>query len=178
MDLSWPRNIIREFFERSASTLTVLNLSGMELSESEVISALQLTPSVRHFTLSEVGASSYNTAKNGLLSQTITKYLLKRLHGNTSLDDAYGTQHPILSKLTFIRLEAQFRFDADEEFVAFVQSRWVMQESDMLREVRRSRTVELRVQDRKLSPEIYEPLKWVESDGMMISVMNDGERVI
>ncbi|KAK1225765.1 hypothetical protein PQX77_011284 [Marasmius sp. AFHP31] len=175
---SWPREVIHEFFERSASTITTLNLSGMKLSEPEVISTLQLTPSVHHFTLSEVGANSYDAANNGLFPQTITKSLLKRLYGNTSLDNAYGTQYPILSKLTFLRLEAQFRFDADEEFVDLVQSRWFKQESGMSRDVERLRTVELHVQGRKLSSEIYEPLKWVESDGMMVSIMNGGERVI
>ncbi|KAK1225766.1 hypothetical protein PQX77_011285 [Marasmius sp. AFHP31] len=179
---SWPRKALQDSFERSAFTLTTLKLGGLPLSDSEVLFTLQIAPSVSHFTLSEA-----RSTVNGYLDpsrkdqpyQTITKHLLKRLRGNTSSEDAFATQHPVLTKLTFLRLETHSPFDADEEFVDLVQSRWFKQwECDASRAIEKLRTVELHVHGGKLLPDIYAPLVWVESDGMMVSVHDKERRVI
>ncbi|KAJ8074453.1 hypothetical protein PM082_015354 [Marasmius tenuissimus] len=179
---SWPRKALQELYQRSAFTLTTLNLSGIPLSDSEVLFTLQIAPSVSHFTLSEAQSTVngyLDPPRKDLPYQTITKHLLKCLRGNTSSEDAFATQHPVLTKLTFLRLETHSPFDADEEFVDLVQSRWFRQgEGDASRDIEKLRTVELHVHGGKLSPENFAPLKWVESDGMMVSVHDKERRII
>ncbi|KAL0576444.1 hypothetical protein V5O48_005549 [Marasmius crinis-equi] len=79
----------------------------------------------------------------------------------------------------FLRLEALPGFDADQEFVDMARSRCVMPDGDgSTREMEKLRTVEFHVKDQKLCSDIYKALKWIDSDGMMISVFGDGEQVM
>ncbi|KAL0568589.1 hypothetical protein V5O48_013396 [Marasmius crinis-equi] len=175
----WPYRLLNECLELSGCTLTTLTLGGLLLLEPEVVSLLHSAPSIHSFTLSELGATTTYGNPPEYLPQTITKSLLKRLHGTMLSDDVFSIQHPILTKLTFLKLQAQFRFDADEEFVDLVKSRWFKPDgSSPSGDTERLRTVVLHVRNRKLLPDTYLPLTWIESDGMMVSVLNDEQRII
>ncbi|KAF9258822.1 hypothetical protein L218DRAFT_1004574 [Marasmius fiardii PR-910] len=114
--------------------------------------------------------------------QTVTKHLLKRLGGAPFTHSAFSLQHPLLPKLKWLTLRVQSHFDADEDFVEWVKSRWFRSIGDSPslhgREIEVLRTVELHVVERSLENELYEPLKEVDEDGMMISVFGDGKRVV
>ncbi|KAL0576440.1 hypothetical protein V5O48_005545 [Marasmius crinis-equi] len=173
---SWPRQALSECLEHSGCNLTTLRLSGIPLSDSDVGSLLQHSPSIHTFALREFLAEEESPKEKP--HRTVTKSLLKRLCGRMVSDDVFSVQHPLLTKLTFLRLEVKSSFDADKEFVDLIKSRWTKPDGDDSScTIKRLRTVEFHV-ERKLSAIIYEPLKWIDSDGMMISVFGDSERVV
>ncbi|KAJ8083109.1 hypothetical protein PM082_008978 [Marasmius tenuissimus] len=159
---SWPSEIIRQCFQRSRCSLTVLVLKGMPLTESDVISVLLLVPSLQRFTLTEFGSNILCDAPPKA-PQLITKWLLMRLRGLPT-----NNQCTICPHLIYLELRAQSHFDADTEFVALLQSRQVANGG-----VERLRTVVLKVSGRKLSPELLKGI----SGGMMVTLFDEGGRV-
>ncbi|KAL0061435.1 hypothetical protein AAF712_011729 [Marasmius tenuissimus] len=189
---AWPRDAFHSFLDRSDCTLTTLALEGMALSESEVIGLLKYTPFLHTFTLCELWATDryredvargYSCApkKPKLKYRVVTKSFLKKLEGSMVTADAFATaQHPLIPRLKTLKLGVQSHFVGDEVFVNFVKSRWQQADDDvgLNAEVERLRTVALHVVGRKLVEKVYEPLKRVDREGMMISVFGDGVRVI
>ncbi|KAL0576443.1 hypothetical protein V5O48_005548 [Marasmius crinis-equi] len=170
----WPWDVLRECFKQSGCNLTTLTLGGLPLSECDVLSLLELCPSIHTFTLHEVSIKKCPEQ----VPQTITKSLVKRLQGSTPSENVFSVQDPVLTKLTYLRLKARPHFDTDEEFVEFVKSRWFVSGYDGACVMERLRTVELHVEKWKLPEKTYKSLKWINSDGMMISVFGDEERVV
>ncbi|KAG7091536.1 hypothetical protein E1B28_010565 [Marasmius oreades] len=177
----WPAVNLSLFMERSRCNLTTLVLTGIPLLDSQVISMLHLTPSLHTFTLHELWATEttqYQEAPKKL-HRTVTKDLLEKLEATYS--NAFYFQHPLLPKLKWLTLWVQSHFDADEAFVELVKSRWVRPASgdpSFAYDTEHLRTVELYVLGRKLLEEVYEPLKTIEENGMMITVFGDGVRVV
>ncbi|KAK1231513.1 hypothetical protein PQX77_005379 [Marasmius sp. AFHP31] len=162
----------------------------MPLSESEVIGLLQHTPSLHTFILHELWASGdYRDNLNRRQKwksklepqyQIVTKTFLEKLGALTVVADPFAaTQYLLVPRLKTLKLGVHSHFDGDDTFVDFVKSRWMQADGDVgLNEVKRLRTVVLHIADRKLVEKVYEPLKRVDREGMMISVFGDGVRVI
>ncbi|KAL0063967.1 hypothetical protein AAF712_009157 [Marasmius tenuissimus] len=183
----WPRDVIHAFLDCSGCTLTSLTLEGMPLVESDVIALMKVTPSLQSFTLCEMWASDLDMSA-GLAKppprtayKTVTQALLKRLEAPIFASDAFSSQSPLLSKLRCLKLGVTHLFDADEVFVNMVRSRWdrpggaggtPMGATERLREV------VLCIVDRDVMEEIYQPLKRLDGEGMMVSVFENAKRVI
>ncbi|KAF9257914.1 hypothetical protein L218DRAFT_837725, partial [Marasmius fiardii PR-910] len=140
---------------------------------------LHLTPAVHTFTLHEVWATDQDNdiervKKPRRLYQTVTKSLLEQLQASPLTADAFSSQLPLLPKLKSLTLRVREHFDADQAFVDLVRSRWFHQTDDLFGfDIETLRTVELHVFDRVLPADVYELLKRIEEDGMMISVFED-----
>ncbi|KAK1231506.1 hypothetical protein PQX77_005371 [Marasmius sp. AFHP31] len=173
------------FLERSNCNITTLALEGMNLSDRDVINLLQHTRSLHTFTLCELWATTEfqgrpeqrAPVKSGY--QIVTKSFLKHLGATTLTADAFSTQQPLVPKLKYLKLGVQSHFDADEVFVDMVKSRWESTCGDMCSsDMKQLRTVVLHVVHGELEKGVYEPLKRIDREGMMISVFGNGERVI
>ena len=182
----WPRDVIHGFLNRSGCTLTSLTLEGMPLLEPDVIALLKLTPSLQSFTLREMWASDavvirpYKPPPQTTF-RTVTQALLRQLEAPIFTSDAFSSQTPLLPKLSRLKLGVQHHFDAGAEFVDMVRSRWGLPRDSGIGsgvDTERLREVVLSVMDGKLVEEIYEPLKRLDSEGMMISVFEHDRRVI
>ncbi|KAK1225767.1 hypothetical protein PQX77_011286 [Marasmius sp. AFHP31] len=183
----WPRDVIHGFLDRSGCTLTSLTLEGMPLVEMDVIALLKVTPSLQSFTLREMWASDLDMSA-GLAKppprtafKTVTQALLKRLEAPIFASDAFSNQSPLLPKLRCLKLGVTHLFDADEVFVTMVRSRWdrpggvgctSMGATEWLREV------VLCIVYRDVMEEVYQPLKRLDTEGMMVSVFENARRVI
>ncbi|KAL0575859.1 hypothetical protein V5O48_006109 [Marasmius crinis-equi] len=178
----WPRSVLRGFLDRSGCTLTSLVLEGMPLADTHVLALLNLTPSLQSFTLSELWASvpaDYSKATPLRLHKTVTRTLLQRLDAPAFAPDAFTAQHPLLPKLKYLKLAVQSHFDSDQVFVEMIRSRWDRPNGDLfLYPTERLRTVVLHVVNRKLAEGVYEPLKRLDEEGLMITVFGDGIRVV
>ncbi|KAL0061249.1 hypothetical protein AAF712_011906, partial [Marasmius tenuissimus] len=175
----WPRQALFDFFERSGCNLTELILQKTPLKESDLISLLQLTPSLRSFTFSELWSATYIKKPQQELLHTITRSFLRRLEALTFTVDAFSTHHFLLPKLRYLELGVQSHFDADEGFVEVVRSRWVRSNvGDVFPAAERLREVVLRVAGKKVDEDIYAPLRRMNEEGLMISVFGNGVRVV
>ncbi|KAG7091535.1 hypothetical protein E1B28_010564 [Marasmius oreades] len=182
--MAWPGNVFSEFMERSKCNLTTLALKGIPLSESKLMPLLQLTPSLHTFILHEFLATEdawddddFEDRKNKY--QTVTESFLNRLAVSPLTADPFLSRNPLLPKLKWFTLRVQSHFDADAAFVELVKSRWVYPTGDLpFHDMETLRTVELHVLNRSLPKKVYEPLKAVDADGMMISVFGNGKRIV
>ncbi|KAL0575865.1 hypothetical protein V5O48_006115 [Marasmius crinis-equi] len=183
----WPRDALHRCIRRSSYNLTTLALEGIPIQEGDLVTLLNLTPSLRAFTLCEMWASigPHHTdtppAKpcKTALSQTITRSFLKRLEAPTLSSDPFSVQYPLLPKLTYLKLVVQAHFDADHIFVDMVKSRCDRSNGDLFGyPTERLRTAVLHVVNKKLVEARYEPLKRLDEEGMMITVSGDGVRVV
>ncbi|KAL0068354.1 hypothetical protein AAF712_004432 [Marasmius tenuissimus] len=182
----WPRKAFCNFFKRSGCTLTTLVLEGIPLLTLDVVSVLRSTPQLQSFTLCELWAvpvtneseCSENSAP-GTLYKTVTESFRKRLEAPAFGTDMFATQHPLLPRLTFLKLGVQSHFDADRAFVDMVKSRWNRPNGDVFSyNTEVLRTAVLHIMDRAAEEAIYEPLKRLDGRGMMVTVLADGRRVV
>ncbi|KAJ8094190.1 hypothetical protein PM082_023399 [Marasmius tenuissimus] len=127
----WPIKSFENFLGGSNCTLTDITFGGLPLSETEVTAALRLTPSLERLTIMEFGTrdstgiarETVPVTENNI--RTVTKALLSSLalpDPNTRADET--SQVRFLPHLHFVELHVHHHFDADEEFVGFVKSRW------------------------------------------------------
>ncbi|KAI3602232.1 short chain dehydrogenase [Moniliophthora roreri] len=183
----WPKDAFSTFISRSKCHLTSVELSGLPLTDSDVIAFLQHTPLLEDLALHEqwIGLSTVRGLEMpppGPQRQTVTKRFCEQLTGSSANEDVFAEQqHPILPKLKRLSLRVWDHFDADVEFVAMVGSRWHMLAGiDEEVMVETLREVDLRVMysERKLDAEVYKPLKHMESEGLMVTVIEDGRYLV
>ncbi|KAL0562672.1 hypothetical protein V5O48_019411, partial [Marasmius crinis-equi] len=178
---AWPRNELHRFMDRSGCVLTTLSLEGIPLAESDIVALLKHAPSVHEFTLSELWAVKpepgelSNKEPPSKLYKSVTRSFLTRLRSPGFAPDAFSAQTPLLPKLTSFKLSVQSHFDADQAFVDMVKSRWDRSNVDIGEyPTKRLRTVVLYVMNRKLVQDVYEPLKMLDREGMMVNVFGNG----
>ncbi|KAL0570485.1 hypothetical protein V5O48_011479, partial [Marasmius crinis-equi] len=177
----WPRDVVRSFMIRSQCSLTKLSLSGMPLSDVDVVAFLRMTPNLVYLRLEELWTPQDDGAEQSDLPfvQTVTKSLLEQFHGSLFDSTTYGYhKHVLLPKLRSLYLKVQSHFDADTAFVEMVKSRWNALGQADPNHGERLRAVELKVLGRTLDCDIYESLSSVEGDGMRIVVIGHKERII
>ncbi|KAK1221937.1 hypothetical protein PQX77_015227 [Marasmius sp. AFHP31] len=175
----WPRAEVEMFLSRSGSgycsTLTKLSLEGMPLRDFQVLALLRLTPALEDLTIGEMWTClTFDPPPDPRkLVQTATRMLMLELRSQRSNENALASCHPIVSRLERLKLRVQAHFDADEVFVDMVKSRWFT--PGWLKQLRE---VELHVLGRALNAKTYETLKHLDQDGMMITVLGNGQRVV
>ncbi|KAL0063970.1 hypothetical protein AAF712_009160 [Marasmius tenuissimus] len=172
------------FLECSNCNITMIAIEGMNILDTDVINLLQYTRSLHTFTLCELWATTKFQRSEGRAPvepghQIITKSFLKQLEATTLTADAFSTQQPLVPKLKCLKLGVQSHFNANEVFVDMIKLRWEPSYGDMCSsDMEQLRTVVLHVMSRKLAKVIYEPLKMIDREGMMISVFGNGKWVI
>jgi hypothetical protein len=181
----WPRTIVDAFMGRSRCQLRVLELCGMPLTDSDVLAILHLTPTLEELTVHEVFASTWDptprspiATPHDLCVETVTTHFLEQLQ-NPELDaSAFRPQrHALVPKLTRLRIRTQQHFRADGAFVQLVLSRWFC--GGVGSKVVRLKEVELTVvHSQVLEPEVYEPLKTLERDGLMVTVIDSSGYIV
>ncbi|KAL0578079.1 hypothetical protein V5O48_003897 [Marasmius crinis-equi] len=170
---TWPRVELESFISRSQCSLRTLVLEEMPLVDSEVLALLHFIPTLEDLTIHELWTYPYTNLPESLLLlepqtrvQTVTRELMKGLHSNECTPD-----QPVVPNLRRLRLKVRSHFDAGKMFVDMVKSRWCAPSS-------RLREVELDIQDIILDARTYEPLKRLDEEGMMVSVLGLGQRVV
>ncbi|KAJ8095683.1 hypothetical protein PM082_022941 [Marasmius tenuissimus] len=186
---SWPRDVFIQFMERSGCNLTTLTLEGIPLAETEVMSLLNHTTTLRSFTLCELFASSHEVSERRRwehmaqlnpkrLHKTVTESFLRHLEAPTFGVDVFSTQCPIVPS-TYLKLGVQSHFNAHRAFVDMVKSRWDRPNGDTFSyRTERLRTAVLHVLNGTVEELIYEPLKRLDEKGMMVSVLANGKWVV
>ena len=179
----WPRTIIHRFFTRSwcGGILTAVIFDGIPIPDSDIIAFLNHTPSLESLMLNELFAKNHsrNPVNGSGLGfgeslQSISKTFINALNTRR-----YPSQTAFLPKLRSLHLRAHNHFDADDEFVDMVRSRWhprqLENESlgyDSIREV------SLMILNRDLDSQVYEPLKVLEKEGLRVVVSGNGRIVV
>ncbi|KAI3602176.1 hypothetical protein WG66_002440 [Moniliophthora roreri] len=186
----WPRATVHDFITTSSCHLTTLVLSGMPISDVDVIAMLYITPDLVDFTLHELWAEvrpecgSVGARPNTLNVGTVTKRMMEQLQNPAFDSDVFTEQRnalvPKLRKLSLRVLYANWEAnEADEEFVKMVRSRWLrplhrISENDLLLQTAQLRTVELTVVGIFVPhEEVYKPLKRLEREGLMFTIRID-----
>ncbi|KAJ8074331.1 hypothetical protein PM082_012644 [Marasmius tenuissimus] len=184
-DGTWPAHFFDEFIVRSKCTLTALTID-LPLSDEELINSLHHFPSLKDLSIIELFKNEADTVLElDKLVKTVTKSLIKRLTvvdtKSLELSDE-ARPSPFLPKLDYLRLLVHAHFDADEEFVKMVQSRWYPFTSNSANSLAfshcRLEWMILDIQDRGAEKSVYEPLKVCDSEGMKIVVKANGAYVV
>ncbi|KAL0566837.1 hypothetical protein V5O48_015160 [Marasmius crinis-equi] len=178
-DGEWPGSVVDLFFARSRCYLTKLTLEGLPLDGSQLLSFLQHTPLLESLVVIEFSAVDYwvqpQTSPN-LLTKTVTKSLVQKLR--IQIESA---PTPFLPKLDIFRFRVQQHFDADVEFVDMLKSRWYSpipaSGTNPPFQHRSLRTASLHILDRDVDEYIYQPLKALDAEGMMV-VVNAGGKIV
>ncbi|KAK1216818.1 hypothetical protein PQX77_020551 [Marasmius sp. AFHP31] len=182
-DREWPRGSIDSFLSRSqsAGVLTTVVFDGLPITDVDVITFLQHTPSLESLTLNELFAKNYyrdhlNGAELGL-GQTVQS--VSRLFVDTLNTRFHPSRSPFLPKVRSLRFRVHKHFDADAEFVDMVKSRWYSSRAEQATLTHASlREVTLTVLNRDLDEELYEPLKEVEEEGLRVVVEGNGQIIV
>ncbi|KAL0576697.1 hypothetical protein V5O48_005296 [Marasmius crinis-equi] len=177
----WPGHALDGFFARSRCALTELFISGLPLSDTEILAALRYTsPALERLTIAEVcTADHFPDAVQQPLVQTITKSLVAELTVDTA-KHVEGTltpeSSPFLPKLCFLELQVHRHFDADTEFVEMIKSRWYSSVAVSRPRHSSLRTANLYIRGRQIDESVYVPLKALDKEGMKIVVkgLNQG----
>ncbi|KAL0575857.1 hypothetical protein V5O48_006107 [Marasmius crinis-equi] len=172
-----PRSAISECIIRSGCDLTALVLEGICVREHELVALLKVTPSLHAFTFCERRTSACRVPFP--VHKTVTTSFIKRLEAPLLDPNTFSSQFPLLTKLTCLKLVVQSHFDSDQGFVEMVKSRWDRPYGNTYSyPTERLRTVVLHVVNRTLVEESYESLKMTDKEGMMVTVVGGGIRVV
>ncbi|KAJ8074330.1 hypothetical protein PM082_012643 [Marasmius tenuissimus] len=174
---SWPAALFDEFVVRSkCQNLTSLNFY-LPLSDAEVIASLQHFLALEELHITELFTEEIGDIKPDKLVKTVTKMLVEKLTvadpEKKGHSGGIGPQS-FLTKLRSLRLWVRDHFDADEEFVEMVKSRWYPFYSGSVNDSQflhcRLESVTLVIQDRDVERSVYKPLKVLDSEGMRVVV--------
>uniref|UniRef100_A0A0W0F804 F-box domain-containing protein n=1 Tax=Moniliophthora roreri TaxID=221103 RepID=A0A0W0F804_MONRR len=183
-DGSWPYETMVDFLTRSHCALTTLELLGMPLYDDDVVGFLRLVPSLEDLTIHELWADADDIVSETSLrpprmyTETITVSFFEQLNVGLAVAVFDWENTLALPKLRRLCLRVREHFDADEAFVDMVQSRWYAP-LDIDNGVSiKLKEVELIVLDKDLDETLYEPLKWLEKDGMMVTVRGNGKYIV
>ncbi|KAL0569432.1 hypothetical protein V5O48_012536 [Marasmius crinis-equi] len=181
----WPRQEFHSFLLRSQpSRMVTLELTGMPLHDTDVIHILTSVPTLEELTLHEQWACVHAPKHSWKLvypgvhatTMTVSETLLKRLTASAFSINVYAQErHPLVPKLKCFRLAVLHHFTADIAFVEMAKSRWFTPNPGA---TERLKEVSLTVLYRELDSKIYAPLKALERDGMMVTVMGNGSYIV
>ncbi|EEB93631.1 hypothetical protein MPER_07681 [Moniliophthora perniciosa FA553] len=115
----WDETPIRDFFDRSGCTLTLLSLRGVLISDEQLIQLLRLMPALSSLRLQEFFGD-----QDVITNRTVTRRFLQKL----TVDN---TSSPLLPKLTEIFLVLHEDGLADTVLPHAVISRWVPDSSQL-----------------------------------------------
>ncbi|KAL0566571.1 hypothetical protein V5O48_015434 [Marasmius crinis-equi] len=183
---AWPGLAFENFVIRSRCGITEMEIQGIPIHESELIDVLQRTPTLENFSFAEFCAMDYGDSSleisPGILVKTINRLILSRLQVQVSESSPTDSKEPLLPKLRRLELRVQRHFDADVQFINMLKSRWYHPASTFVVNppFRHSslRSASLYIVGRHGSLEhLYEPIKAIEREGMMV-VVNEGGKVI
>ncbi|KAJ8079795.1 hypothetical protein PM082_016617 [Marasmius tenuissimus] len=186
---SWPKSSLDSFFARSRCVLTSLKVSGMPVSGEDILSLLKHTPHLHTFFFTELFANDYYIPHQSVpqvLVKSITKSfveafrLVDPLLPVTSASDkdpkpGQDVRDVLLPRLKRLKFRVQQHFDADVEFVEMVRSR---RSIDYKHGIQRLCSVSLNVLNKVLEGSVYEPLKELDKEGLMVVVHGDGMVVV
>ncbi|KAK1233183.1 hypothetical protein PQX77_003671 [Marasmius sp. AFHP31] len=186
---NWPRKSFENFLRRSQCTLTDITFGGLPLSVTEITSTLRLTPSLERLTIMEFGTRDTTGIARETIPitesdiRTVTKTLLSSVTLSDPDTRPDETSHGLfLPRLQFLELRVHRHFDADEEFVGLVKSRWYHPRLESIRPLafqhRSLRAATLCITGRDGDEAIYRPLKSCDSEGMQIVVRSGGKNII
>ncbi|KAK7043967.1 hypothetical protein VNI00_008135 [Paramarasmius palmivorus] len=174
----WPSVVMRDFIVRSDCHLTSLRLVGLPLSDTEVISFLNLTPALEHLSISEVWANTdFPIGEHSVpFVNTVTKALIQRLTVPVLSQDVWSSQmYPLVPMLKCLRLRVHKHFDADSMFAQMVLSRWRVENFMEEFPTQRIRTVVLNVVGRDLHMEMYVGLRELDVEGLMVTIIGNNK---
>ncbi|KAF9058750.1 hypothetical protein BDP27DRAFT_1432348 [Rhodocollybia butyracea] len=162
----WATKTFISFISRSSCMITTFILYGMVLSDSDLLAALQVMPSLLHLVIEDSQLAQYRPIISNLIPRLIH-------HESTSIS--------LVPKLHTLRLVSQCNNDNgtfdDSAFVSMVESRWFRPGSDRSAAMsllgRTSiRSVFLRFEWREVDAEIYKPLRILDTEGLRVVVVD------
>ncbi|KAF9072209.1 hypothetical protein BDP27DRAFT_1320915, partial [Rhodocollybia butyracea] len=162
---NWPTEPFITFISRSSCMISTFTLRNVSLSDSDLITALQVMRSLLHLEVQiedKWGHAQYSPITSNLIS---------------SLIQYESTSILLVPKLHTLHLVSQHdtgKFD-DSAFVRMVESRWFRPGSDRcaaMSMMGRSyiRSVVLKFNWRELDAEVYKPLRILDNEGLRVVV--------
>jgi len=160
----WSSPAFDTFFSRSSCSLTTLSISGVLISDLELITALHLLPSLLNFSVDDRTLLEAETP--------ITPYFILRLHGPVASKSPDPLPSPhLLPKLRSLSIIFHGTFFDDSVFVNMVSSRWLPDPSSAAAaRIDCLRSVVLHFRAREVNEEVYSPLSHLDRMGMQVVV--------
>ncbi|KAF9064621.1 hypothetical protein BDP27DRAFT_1333187 [Rhodocollybia butyracea] len=160
----WPGEALISFISTSSCTITIFTLRDLSLSDLDIISVLQVMPSLLHL---EIDDGEWHNRYSWQDRQSpITSLLISNL-----------AQPQFLPKLRSLRLISHNKSGSfnGRVFVSMVQSRWFRPGSDMFMAMLTAgrgciRSVVLKFSWREVDAEVYKPLRNLDKEGLRVVV--------
>ncbi|KAE9408847.1 hypothetical protein BT96DRAFT_624547 [Gymnopus androsaceus JB14] len=149
--LMWASDAFHGFISRSSCTLTTLSLSSVAISDSDLISALRILPSLTSFSIKGL--------ENLDGGSPITSHFMSSMHSSSAI--------PLLPRLRCLSIISHDTSFDDTAFVSMVSSRWI---SDRSLGIDCLRSLVLRFSDRWVEEEVYKPLWDLDRMGMRVII--------
>ncbi|KIK53322.1 hypothetical protein GYMLUDRAFT_88395 [Collybiopsis luxurians FD-317 M1] len=166
-DAGWPKDLFTSFLSRSSCQLTKLVISSIGLSDTDLIAALQLLPSLVILQLDDNDASPKISP--------ITSNFICALEPLGALERSISNS-TLIPKLRYLSLNFSGNEFDDLGFISMISSRWLLDSMDTeITGVERIRSVEMRFQEREVDATVYQPLQLLDRMGLRVTVcgMND-----
>ncbi|KAE9387977.1 hypothetical protein BT96DRAFT_1025645 [Gymnopus androsaceus JB14] len=159
---TWSDSAFKAFLSRSSCSLTKLSLSGVVISDTNLIIAIRTLPSLLYLSVGDSTLTETETP--------ITPYFISSLSGSRFATNNYDSPPSslLLPKLRCLSITfAGTSFD-DAMFVTMVSSRWLPDTLSVGIDCLRS--VVLHLQKREVDEEVYRPLADLDRMGMRVVV--------
>lgn len=158
----WPKDEFTKFIARSQCSITSFSLHRLGISDLDVISVLQVLPSLLTFSIND------DNVRWG--ESPITSRLISHLHSSDN-DDQSSSSPSLLPKLRSLSLNVGGAVFDDAAFVDMVSSRWLPDpEYAEVVGVACLRSVVLHFRHREVDRKIYEPLDCLDKMGMQVVI--------
>ncbi|KAJ4472088.1 hypothetical protein J3R30DRAFT_3523028 [Lentinula aciculospora] len=184
-DYSWSKNAMNDFISRSSFDLTTLHIESCPITDFELIDLLCQLPSLVHLVVVD------SKVANDMPSP-ITPRLVQKLHAFCpSSGSRSSSVIPMSRRLQSLSFtfngsdDKKISFD-DRAFVDMIFSRWFPEKYANVYGLRRSssdaledgiaclRSVVMRFTKRNVPKKIYQPLKYLEAEGLRVAIVVKG----
>lgn len=162
-NLVWPVHAFDAFVSRSSCILTRLSISGVEISDLDLLAAFRILPYLVQFAFSDVKHPRRLAKK----SRPITSHFISCMHA--SFSTASEILVPKLRTLSLTLLSTSFD---DAAFTSMISSRWLPDPvSSAAIGVDCLRSLVLHLLEREVDKEMYRPLNDMDRMGMRVVVV-------
>jgi hypothetical protein len=158
---TWPSDAFISFITTSSCMITTFTLSGISISDLELVLALQVMPSILHLDITDTDPIPTRCP--------ITSHLMSSLQ----LQPMSSSLAPKLHSLRLISYhKATFE---DSAFISMVESRWFKPGSSLSSTMFSMgkaciRSVVLKLAWREVDAEVYQPLRILDAEGLRVVV--------
>ncbi|KAE9408943.1 hypothetical protein BT96DRAFT_913625 [Gymnopus androsaceus JB14] len=153
--LIWPLYAFSAFMSRSSCILTMLSLSSVMISDSDLVATLRLLPSLTKWSIDGLANSGGGSP--------IMSHFISHMHASSAA--------PLLPKLHSLSIKSHGTVFDNAAFVSMVSSRWLPDRTHaVIIGIDCLRSLVLHFAERELDKEAYRPLFDLDRKGMRVVI--------